>query len=433
MKYPLVFREYYCYYIPSGIIKPFGTSQESYPMKVKLLQMIDFYLGNMLLLIHAPLLRLVTHRHSKPKIPETPGRIAVLKMLGGGSLLLAGPDLLAIRRKYPKTRFTLLATRAVAPFGQMLNIFDEILIIDDRSPLLLIKSVMRILINCRFNRPDILIDLEVYSRLTSVFTFWTGARNRLGFYSNLAFLRKGLYTHLLFLNPFSGICNFYDAMIGIMGIDKVTISDLRAHVEKNLPSSVEVINAKLAVFAPFCSDLSKFREWPSGNWTQLIKLFLAKRPDWQVAIIGGADNCSAAENILQGINANNLVINYCGKLSLAASARLINQSELFISIDSAPLHMARLLGKRVISLWGATSPFILLRDHPGLNETRIYAQSICSPCVHILDRMTCNPENTCMMAIDVNTVIKETERLLENPTQCSTVEIKLNHPVNLVA
>ncbi|MDD5727714.1 MAG: glycosyltransferase family 9 protein [Victivallales bacterium] len=404
-------------------------------MRIKLLQIIDFYIGNLLLIIHQPLLAVWTRLHSGTGVPESPRRVVVLKMLGGGSLLLAGPDLLALRRHYPEARFTLLATRPVAAFGVLLNFFDEIRIIDERGPFRLIWSALRILVHYRLHRPDLMIDLEVYSRLTAVFTFWIGASHRFGFYSNMAFLRKRIYTHLLFLNPIGGIYNFYHLLAETLQAPDVTPDEFSKWLAAGLPEQLPVTAASpyLAV-APFCSDLSRFREWRDDNWARFLSSFAAAHPGWTIYLVGGAENASAAAAIRDAAATPERIVNCCGRLALAESAKLIQDAELFVSIDSAPLHLARLLSRRVLSLWGATSPEILLREHSWLRETVIYARSICSPCVHMLDKMTCSPEANCMTAITPETVAAEAEKLLTGTAATRrTVEVKIDCPINLLA
>ena len=356
-------------------------------------------------------------------------------MLGGGSLLLAGPDLLALRKHYPEAHFTLLATRSVAGFGAMLNVFDDIRIIDDRGFFRLVWSTLKILLQCRLNRPDLMIDLEIYSRLTAIFTLWTGASHRFGFYSNIAFLRKKIYSHLLFLNPLGGIYNFYHLPAEILQAPEVSLSEFCTRVRAVLPEKLPmVVTGPYLAAAPFCSDLSKFREWRASEWVNFLNRFTAAYPGWTVYLVGGTENIPAAEEIRSATTSVDRIINCCGRLSLGESARLIQNAELFVSIDSAPLHLARLLSRRVLSLWGATSPFIPLRDHPWLYETRIYARSICSPCVHLLDKMTCLPDANCMAAIKPEMVMEEAEKLLAGTAaNCRMVEVKIDHPINLLA
>ena len=380
-------------------------------MRIKTLQGIDFYLGNFLLLILHPLARLI---HRRVALGEHPRSIVVMKLFGGGSLLIAAPSLLVLRKRYPDAVFTLLATHATKPFGELTGLFDEIRLIDDRSFFKLMTSSLKVLWQCWIRRCDLLLDLEVYSRLSAVFSLLTFARIRAGFYSNMAFFRKGIYTCLFFLNPYGGIYRFYDALLTI--VDPIPAvpdpEEYRNYFRERLPKFDGQITDNTVVIAPFCSDLCEFRRWDQDKWIEWIKLFHSHYPDWTVALVGGSADKENADVLVAALP-EVPVINFCGTLSLAKSAALIRNSRTFVGIDSAPLHIARLAAERVLSLWGATRPEALLRDFPFLIEKRIQCIAPCSPCVHIVDVMPCRRGRNCMSMITPEQVFEAFETMMK--------------------
>ena len=46
-----------------------------------------------------------------------------------------------------------------------------------------------------------------------------------------------------------------------------------------------------------------------------------------------------------------------GKLSLSDELNMISKLRVMISMDSANMHLASLVGTRVVSVWGATHPY----------------------------------------------------------------------------
>src|SRR5207302_1720401 len=117
-----------------------------------------------------PLLRRRDHR-------LTVGREVVwIKMLGGGSLLLAMPMLLGFRRAHPETRMVLITTPGVRPFAELMGVFDEYRIIDVSGIVSIATSAARVLAGTL--RADCIVDLEVHCRLTTVFATLTMALNR---------------------------------------------------------------------------------------------------------------------------------------------------------------------------------------------------------------------------------------------------------------
>jgi hypothetical protein len=161
-------------------------------------QAIDFWLGGLLLLLlFLPvrgLARLLRRDHS---LALRRGCV-VVKLVGAGSLFLATPSLQAIRGKFPPGKVFLVGTQAMTGFAEGFDWFDECWTIDDTSLVRLVISSVRTLWKIAW-RCDHLIDLEVHSRLTTVFSVLTTVRNRIGFVDKVVFWRRGFYTHITFL------------------------------------------------------------------------------------------------------------------------------------------------------------------------------------------------------------------------------------------
>jgi hypothetical protein len=122
-----------------------------------------------------------------------------MKMVGAGSLFLAMPSMNEIRRRFPSGSFYLAGTPAVINVARDLDWFDEYWTIDDSSLFQLVRTSLVVLWRMG-RRTDHLIDLEVHSRLTTVFTVLSMVRNRIGFVDEIAFWRRGFYTHMTFFN-----------------------------------------------------------------------------------------------------------------------------------------------------------------------------------------------------------------------------------------
>src|SRR5262252_6180590 len=119
---------------------------------------LDRYLGGVIIFFLNPIARLLGFLLRRDHALAIRGDIVVIKMLGGGSLVMALPALLGIRRKYPAIKMRLLTTEGVKPFGETLDVFDEILVLDDQSFVSLMMSGLRCLLACIW--ADTIIDLE---------------------------------------------------------------------------------------------------------------------------------------------------------------------------------------------------------------------------------------------------------------------------------
>jgi hypothetical protein len=125
-----------------------------------------------------------------------------------------------------------------------------------------------------------------------------------------------------------------------------------------------------------------------------------------------------ALNIHRGDRMTHLVSmdteSWCGKADFAKAFEAVRRSGLFIGVDSAPLHLARLCAVPALSIWGATSPYHLTRNFENYSETLIVADAHCTPCVH-RKNVYCPFEKSCTAMVKVNSVLTAAESLLDNP------------------
>ena len=175
---------------------------------------IDLLFGSLLTMLLRPIAYALgaVLRRNHAAVP--PRNVTVLKLLGGGSLIVALPSLLGIRNRNPHMRMRLVTTSGLRPFAELIGIFDEIVMIDDSGLWRLAVTATRALVVCW--QADTILDLEVYSRLSSVFMLLACARNRIGFYTESTFWRVGLTTHLIFFNRSAGVFVFYDQLARLL-------------------------------------------------------------------------------------------------------------------------------------------------------------------------------------------------------------------------
>ena len=169
-------------------------------MNLNIEKTIDYYVGGFLLLVVKPVVCAIGKILHRDHTLTIRGPILFIKMMGGGSLLLALPLILGLKQANPSKSVWIVTTPSVKPFAEILGAFDRIIIIDNRSIHRLILTAAKALLQCLAT--DTVIDLEVHSRLTTLFSLFTMARNRLGFYLERVFWRKNLHTHLIFYNCF---------------------------------------------------------------------------------------------------------------------------------------------------------------------------------------------------------------------------------------
>jgi heptosyltransferase II len=138
------------------------------------------------------------------------------------------------------------------------------------------------------------------------------------------------------------------------------------------------------------------KRWPSDKFITMCQRLSAECS--AILLLGGKEDSALCEEIARLSKKEN-VINVSGKLSLLQSAELINRSQVLISNDSAPMHLAIAVGTPVVALFGATIPEYGFAPR-GAQDIVIEIKGLkCRPC-SIHGRKTC-PIGTfeCMMSI----------------------------------
>ena len=363
-------------------------------MRLKFKLWLDYYVGGLLLgFLKIPTMilgQLMGRDHDLVNCRT----VTYLKMMGGGSLVISYPALLALKQNPKIERLQLLTTPAIRPFAESLGVFDEIIVIRDRSLPLLVGDSCRALI--RLFRTDAIIDLEIYSRLTTIFALLTCARNRVCFYTNASFWRKNISTHLLFCNITNGIYESYDQVARLFNAEPTPISICRQEFRHHLNvGDRHPGDCKRIGVAPGCSDLSKERMLRTEEWVKIL-LAKAKPGNCSFEFLGGPGDKEIIRQIREQLPSGLQGVSFAGQLALIDSVRRVAEIDELVCIDSALLHYARLCGTPVDVYMGPTDPRVLLRPMEPNHDTIHYLRIACSPCIHLATEPPCNGDNICM-------------------------------------
>lgn len=338
--------------------------------------------------------------------------IAVCKFKGMGSIIQATPMLEAIRKRYPEAEIIFVSTKSNQKFLEKIEWIDTIVVLDDKGFVKLITSTLSSLIRLMKKRPEIYIDLEIYSDFSTLFTLFTLSKNRIGFYLRSSSFRMGIYTHMMFFNPRLPISKAYLQMASLIGcpVDNTHLYPLKETDGFKPPENPYI------VINPNASDLRLERRWGQDNFIQLIQQLLINYPDYEICLIGGKEEKEYTERIATVIN-HPKVISTAGKTSLDELIGLVRHAWIMVSNDTGPMHIAFCTKTPVVCLFGPCSP-----DQYGMSENAyiLYKQVYCSPCVHDFEVPPCKGNNVCMKLIQPPEVLEKVAEAMDSSEERET-------------
>ncbi|WP_228442042.1 glycosyltransferase family 9 protein [Chryseobacterium nematophagum] len=97
-----------------------------------------------------------------------------------------------------------------------------------------------------------------------------------------------------------------------------------------------------------------------------------------------------------------------GKLSLEEELDKISQLELMISMDSANMHLASLMGTRCVSIWGATHPYAGFLGFGQSPDDVVQVKDLtCRPCSVFGDKECYRGDWACLEELDIQKIVEK--------------------------
>ena len=152
-------------------------------------------------------------------------------------------------------------------------------------------------------------------------------------------------------------------------------------------------------FAPFAQHKGKML--PLEKSFELVKILSKKHTIYFFG--GGKKEIETLENWEKQIpNTKSLA----GKLNLSEELDKISQLEVMISMDSANMHLASIVGTRCVSVWGATHPYAgFLGFGQAENDVVQINDLTCRPCSVFGDKECYRGDWACLEEISVQQII----------------------------
>jgi heptosyltransferase I len=127
---------------------------------------------------------------------------------------------------------------------------------------------------------------------------------------------------------------------------------LRPAVAESVRRKWPVERARWITLQPGARWLNK--RWPVESYVELVRLMARANPGFHFAVLGDAEDRPLGEAIALADPAR--CLDLTGRLSLPEMVEWLRRSELMVSNDTGPMHVAAALGTPVVALFGPTEP-----------------------------------------------------------------------------
>ena len=350
-----------------------------------------------------------------------------------GSLVLAYPMFERIKKQYPGAELYGLLFEKNKNILSLLDVTppEKILTIRDTAFGVFAMDCLRALNHIRKLKVDVVIDCELFARISSILSFLSGARIRVGFHPHT---QEGLYrgsfiNRPVLFNPYHHISRqFVNLVSAIDSVSTPTVkksvrhNHLKAPVIKFAPADIDAMRTKLQTdFNTIAGKkliliypgggILPIRAWPRHYYSQVASELIKK--GYAVGVVGLASDRELATAILSDCN-HPACIDLTGYTRSVRELMLIFQfAELLITNDGGPGQFAALTPVPTIIFYGPETPD--LYGPADDKATLFYNPLPCSPCLTAYNHRNspCDGDNQCLKQIPSRQVIQKAFEILK--------------------
>jgi lipopolysaccharide heptosyltransferase II len=397
-------------------------------MNIRLQRALDRYVG-------VPLCALFSlqHRlyHRAPRAGR-PRRILVILLSEMGSLVLAHRMFERLKRTYPEASIHALVFAKNREVLDLLEIIpaENVLTVSDASLRQFTADVFRALGAMRTLAFDVVIDCELFARVSSIFSFLSGAAIRVGFFRHT---QEGLYrgtfiNRRVMYNPYIHLSQQFVALVEAIEsrttpvVKTVSLPSLEPPPQLRFPDA-ELDNVVARLHADFPALEGKslvlvspgggilpIRAWPIEHYRTLCAALIAD--GHAVAVIGLSADKAVAQNLVASCRSPHCVDLTGYTKTVRHLLALFHRASLLVTNDGGPGHFAAVTPVPAIVLFGPETP--VLYGSLSKNAHCFHLGLPCSPCLTAYNHRAspCDGDNQCLKRITADVVLAKAREML---------------------
>ena len=408
-------------------------------MKLQTQRWIDRWAGQLLCAGLSVWARLAGAGKAAPVLTTAPRHMLVILLSEMGSVVLAGPLFAALRERYPGVSLHVLQLKKNQEVAALLGLarLEHLHALDDSSGLALVRDIWRVCRTLRALPLDAVIDCELFSRISSLLSYLSGAPVRAGFtpHTQEGLYRGNFINRAIPYNPYQHISKQFLSLADALQAHSAPRHKAAALRDTPLDTALSVVfsPAELAGYgrqlqADFAmlskrrlvllyagGGLLPERAWPAAHYARVASGLC--QAGHAVGLIGLREDAALAR-ALQAQADSPLCLDLTGYTrSIRELLMLFHHADLLITNDGGPGHFASLTPMRTLIFFGPETA--RLYGPLGPRATVLESGIACSPCLSAYNhRQTfCDGDNQCLKRIAPDPVLATALAALAEPAE----------------
>jgi ADP-heptose:LPS heptosyltransferase len=364
--------------------------------------------------------------------PAPPRRILVILLSEMGSLVLAHPMFARLKQNYPDAALHVMLFAKNREVLDLMEVIpqENVLTINDKSLAGFARDSLAVIRKMRTLQFDVVIDCELFSRVSSIFSYLSGAPVRVGFHRHT---QEGLYrgsfiNRPVLYNPYRHLTQQFLTMAAAIESGTIPKAKEAAVSEPITPpalnfagNELQEIHAQLHSDFPAIRDrnlvlvypsggILPIRAWPMEHYRELCSGLL--RDGLAVGVIGLKEDKSYGQDILAHCPSPHCIDLTGYTRSVRHLLALFHRAALLITNDGGPGQFAALTPLPSLVFFGPETP--LLYGSLARNSHCFFAALPCSPCLTAYNHRSspCDGDNRCLKQITPEQVLAKAREVL---------------------
>lgn len=363
--------------------------------------------------------------------PRPPRRILVVLLSEMGSLVLAQPMFARLRQRYPDAELYMLMFRKNREVLDLLGVMppEHVITLDDKALGTFATDSLNALRRLRALDLDVVIDCELFSRVSSLFAYLSGAKVHVGFHPHT---QEGLYRgsfmdRPVLYNPYRHLSQQFLTLVDAiepggrplakdaphavgapppLRFAEGEVAREVAQLEKDFPV---LAGNKLVLVYPD-GGILPIRAWPPEYYEQLCDALL--RDGYVVGLIGLPDAKPLAQRIVAHCRHERCIDLAGYTRSVRHLLAVFQRAALLVTNDGGPGQFAALTSLPTLVFFGPETPALYSPLAPNIHC--LYSGLSCSPCLTAYNHRNspCDGDNQCLKRITPQQVLEQAHALL---------------------